>query len=49
MVTKQFYDAKAECYLNGRQVIGKCPIKNCQSEKGYADECDLGINICRKI
>lgn len=42
MVTKQFYDAKADCFLNGRQVIGKCPIRNCQSEKGYADECDLG-------
>ena len=42
MVTKQFYDAKAGCFLNGRQVIGKCPIENCQSEKAYADECDLG-------
>ncbi|MBQ4252820.1 MAG: class I tRNA ligase family protein, partial [Erysipelotrichaceae bacterium] len=34
--------AKANCFLNGRQVVGKCPIENCQSEKGYADECDLG-------
>ncbi|MBR0230424.1 MAG: class I tRNA ligase family protein [Erysipelotrichaceae bacterium] len=42
LVTKQFYDVKAGCFLNGRQVIGKCPIENCQSEKGYADECDLG-------
>ncbi len=42
MVTKQFYDTKAGVFLNGRQVIGKCPIENCQSEKGYADECDLG-------
>ncbi len=42
LVTKQFYDTKADCFLNGRQVIGKCPIENCQSEKGYADECDLG-------
>lgn len=42
LVTKQFYDAKAGCFLNGRQVVGKCPIKNCQSEKAYADECDLG-------
>ena len=42
LVTKQFYDTKANCFLNGRQVIGKCPIKGCQSEKGYADECDLG-------
>ena len=42
MVTKQFYDPKYHCFLNGRQVVGKCPIGNCQSEKGYADECDLG-------
>ena len=42
MVTKQFYDPKYHCFLNGRQVVGKCPIENCQSEKGYADECDLG-------
>ena len=40
--TYQFYDTKAKCFLNGRQVIGKCPIENCKSEKGYADECDLG-------
>lgn len=40
--TKQFYDEKAGCFLNGRQVIGKCPVDGCQSEKGYADECDLG-------
>ena len=42
MITKQFYDPKYQCFLNGRQVVGKCPIENCQSEKGYADECDLG-------
>lgn len=40
--TKQFYDEKAGCFLNGRQVIGKCPVDGCQSEKAYADECDLG-------
>lgn len=38
----QFYDEKAKQFLNGRQVVGKCPIDGCQSEKGYADECDLG-------
>ena len=38
----QFYDEKNQCLLNGRQVVGKCPIEGCQSEKGYADECDLG-------
>lgn len=42
ITTKQFFDQKAGAFLNGRQVIGKCPIENCQSEKGYADECDLG-------
>ena len=40
--TAQFYDAKYETFINGRQVIGKCPVQGCQSEKGYADECDLG-------
>lgn len=40
--TPQFYDAKRETFLNGRQVIGRCPIAGCQSEKGYADECSLG-------
>ncbi|MBQ9542999.1 class I tRNA ligase family protein [Ruminococcus sp.] len=40
--TMQFYDEKAGCFLNGRQVIGKCPVEGCTSEKGYADECDLG-------
>ena len=40
--TPQFYDPKFKVLLNGRQVIGKCPIQGCQSEKGYADECDLG-------
>ncbi len=42
IVTKQFFDEKAGCFINGRQVIGKCPVDGCQSEKGYADECDLG-------
>ena len=34
----QFYDEKYGQFLNGRQVVGKCPIDGCQSEKGYADE-----------
>ena len=38
----QFFDEEHGCLLNGRQVVGKCPIEGCQSEKGYADECDLG-------
>lgn len=42
MTKPQFYDDKAGKFLNGRQVIGKCPIDGCRSEKAYADECDLG-------
>lgn len=42
MSTLQFYDEEKKTFLNGRQVIGKCPYENCNSEKGYADECDLG-------
>ncbi|WP_303161905.1 class I tRNA ligase family protein [Ruminococcus champanellensis] len=42
IATSQFYDAKAGAFLNGRQVVGKCPVEGCNSEKGYADECDLG-------
>lgn len=42
ITTKQFYDEKLGTFLNGRQVVGKCPVQGCQSEKGYADECDLG-------
>lgn len=40
--TMQFFDEKAGVFINGRQVIGKCPVEGCTSEKGYADECDLG-------
>jgi methionyl-tRNA synthetase len=42
MSTPQFYDAKVGVLLNGRQVIGRCPIPGCSSEKAYADECALG-------
>lgn len=38
----QFYDEEKEVFLNGRQVIGKCPIPGCCSDKAYADECSLG-------
>lgn len=38
----QFFDPERGVFLNGRQVIGRCPVAGCQSEKGYADECDLG-------
>ncbi len=42
ITTSQFYDEKAKTFLNGRQVVGKCPVQGCSSEHGYADECDLG-------
>ncbi len=40
--TMQFFDEKAGVFINGRQVIGKCPVEGCKSTKAYADECDLG-------
>jgi len=40
--SNQFYDTILGKVLNGRQVEGKCPIANCQSETAYADECSLG-------
>lgn len=42
LTTSQFYDPEREVFLNGRQVVGRCPIAGCSSEKGYADECALG-------
>lgn len=42
MSSPQFYDPSFNVFLNGRQVIGKCPIEGCNSDKAYADECDLG-------
>lgn len=38
----QFYDEGKKTFLNGRQVLGKCPIPGCCSDKAYADECSLG-------
>ncbi len=40
--TPQFFDEELGVFLNGRQVMGRCPIPGCQSEKAYADECSLG-------
>lgn len=40
--TLQFYDVEAGTFLNGRQVVGHCPVQGCKSERAYADECDLG-------
>ena len=40
--TPQFFDPELKVLLNGRQVIGECPIEGCRSDKGYADECALG-------
>ena len=42
ITTAQFYDKRFDVFLNGRQVVGRCPISGCSSEKGYADECSLG-------
>jgi methionyl-tRNA synthetase len=42
MTTSQFYDSELGVFLNGRQVVGQCPIAGCRSDKGYADECSLG-------
>ncbi len=42
MSIPQFYDEEKKMFLNGRQVVGKCPIPGCNSEKAYADECSLG-------
>lgn len=42
MTTAQFYDTEYDVFLNGRQVVGRCPIAGCSSEKAYADECSLG-------
>lgn len=48
ITTSQFYDPEHEVFLNGRQVVGQCPIDGCQSEKGYADECSLGHQYMEK-
>ena len=42
MSTLQFFDVQEQTFLNGRQVMGRCPMQGCKSEHGYADECSLG-------
>jgi len=42
LATRQFYNPERETFLNGRQVLGTCPVEGCRSEKAYADECSLG-------
>jgi len=42
MSSPQFYDPEFDVFLNGRQVVGKCPFEGCSSDKAYADECALG-------
>ncbi len=42
LATPQFFDPDFGVFLNGRQVVGNCPIEGCASEKAYADECSLG-------
>lgn len=40
--TPQLFDPEFKVLLNGRQVVGECPIEGCRSDIGYADECALG-------
>lgn len=42
LTTPQFFDPVENVFLNGRQVVGKCPVDGCGSDKAYADECALG-------
>ncbi len=42
ITTSQFVDPDFDVLLNGRQVVGQCPIEGCGSDHGYADECSLG-------
>lgn len=39
--TPQFFDPEAGIFLNGRQVVGRCPFDGCGSDHGYADELFL--------
>lgn len=36
MSALQFYDEDKKIFLNGRQVIGKCPIAGCNSDKALS-------------
>lgn len=49
ITTMQFYDEEAGCFLNGRQVIGKCPVEGCNSEKATPTNATSVISICPKI
>ena len=42
MAVPQFYDEEKKQFLNGRQVVGRCPVPGCSSERAYADECSMG-------
>lgn len=42
MSALQFYDEDKKIFLNGRQVVGRCPISGCNSDKAYGEECSLG-------
>lgn len=42
MSALQFYDDDKKTFLNGRQVVGRCPISGCNSDKAYGEECALG-------
>ena len=46
--TAQFYDEKAQIFLNGRQVLGRCPVQGCNSRKPMRMNVIWGISICQK-
>ena len=44
--TLQFYDAQAQTFLNGRQVVGRCPVQGCKSEQRLRRRVRPGTSVC---
>lgn len=40
-ITKQWFDAKINRFLQDRNVTGKCPNPNCTNEQAYSDVCEV--------
>lgn len=40
-ITKQWFDAKINRFLQDRNVTGKCPNPNCSNEAAYSDNCEV--------
>jgi methionyl-tRNA synthetase len=40
-ITKQWFDAKINRFLQDRNVTGKCPNPNCTNETAYSDNCEV--------